>query len=182
MLLASAWTRPSTTTAWPRVDISLQTGLLAAAAAGVLSGCLVCVCGLASMASVTKHACAPLLPFISKMYIVLWTCQMQLNQVTILWTCSHEIFWTFKFSWIFSSSVPWHFWLGGRKGIRPIKIKWWGVGVVMCLDYEVQTCIWPSWCHCHSLSLASVKSRLVLPFWYRLTQHWTGVCMCVFWR
>jgi len=26
---------------------------------------------------------------------------------------------------------------------------------------EVQTCIWPSWCHCHSLSLASVKSRLV---------------------
>jgi len=33
---------------------------------------------------------------------------------------------------------------------------------------EVQTCIWPSWCHCHSLSLASVKSRLVLPFWYWL--------------
>ena len=35
---------------------------------------------------------------------------------------------------------------------------------------QVQTCIWPSWCHCHSLSLASVKSRLVLPFWYWLTQ------------
>jgi len=35
---------------------------------------------------------------------------------------------------------------------------------------EMQTCIWPSWCHCYSLSLASVKSRLVLPFWYRLTQ------------
>jgi len=35
---------------------------------------------------------------------------------------------------------------------------------------EVQTCIWPSWCHCHSLSLASVKSRLVLPFWYLLTR------------
>ena len=35
---------------------------------------------------------------------------------------------------------------------------------------EVQTCIWPSWCHCHSLSLASIKSRLVLPFWYRLTR------------
>ena len=34
---------------------------------------------------------------------------------------------------------------------------------------EVQTCIRPSWCHCHSLSLAPVKSRLVLPFWYRLT-------------
>ena len=44
--------------------------------------------------------------------------------------------------------------------------KWWGAGMVWS---EVQTCIWPSWCHCHSLSLASVKSRLVLPFWYRLT-------------
>ena len=35
---------------------------------------------------------------------------------------------------------------------------------------EVQTCIRPSWCHCRSLSLASQKSRLVLPFWYRLTR------------
>jgi len=34
---------------------------------------------------------------------------------------------------------------------------------------EVQTCVWPSCCNCHSPSLASVKSRLVLPFWYRLT-------------
>ena len=34
---------------------------------------------------------------------------------------------------------------------------------------DVQICIWPSWCHCHSLSLASVISRLVLPFWYWLT-------------
>ena len=51
---------------------------------------------------------------------------------------------------------------------------------------EVQTCIWPSWCHCHSLSLASVKSRLVLPFSYRLTRvvpekgPLNGcVCVCV---
>ena len=29
---------------------------------------------------------------------------------------------------------------------------------------KVQTCIWPSWCHCHSLSLASVKSRLAFTF------------------
>ena len=36
---------------------------------------------------------------------------------------------------------------------------------------EVQTCIlWSSWCYCHSLSLASVKSRLVLPFCYWLTR------------
>ena len=52
---------------------------------------------------------------------------------------------------------------------------------------EVQTCIWSSWCHCHSLSLASVKSRLVLPFWYQLTRvvldkvSLNGcVCVCVF--
>jgi len=61
-------------------------------------------------------------------------------------------------------SVLWCCWLGGRKGIWPVKTKWW---CAVCS--EVQTCIWPSWCHCHSLSLASVKSRLVLPFWYRLT-------------
>ena len=39
---------------------------------------------------------------------------------------------------------------------------------------EVQiVCIWSSWRHCHPKtpsSLASYKSRLVLPFWYRLTQ------------
>jgi len=30
-------------------------------------------------------------------------------------------------------------------------------------------CIRPSWCYCHSLSLAAVD-RVDLPFWYRLTQ------------
>ena len=51
---------------------------------------------------------------------------------------------------------------------------------------EMQTCIWPSWCHCHSLSLAPVKSRLVLPFWYQPTRvvldkgPFNGcVCVCV---
>ena len=28
----------------------------------------------------------------------------------------------------------------------------------------MQICIWPSWCHCHSLSLCSSKSRLVLSY------------------
>ena len=68
------------------------------------------------------------------------------------------------------TSVLWRCWLGGRKGIRSVKI--WVVGCLAWLSVwsEVQTCIWPSWCHCHSLSLAPVKPRLVLPFWYRLTQ------------
>jgi len=60
-------------------------------------------------------------------------------------------------------------------------------GVVLALLSvwsEVQTCIWPSWCHCYSLSLASVKSWLVLPFWYRLTRVVPdngplNVCVCV---
>ena len=48
----------------------------------------------------------------------------------------------------------------------------------------MQTCIWPSGCLCHSLSRASVKSRLVLPFWYRLTsivpeKGPLNVCVCV---
>jgi len=43
-----------------------------------------------------------------------------------------------------------------------------GVLVWLSVWSKVQTCIWASWCHCQTLSLASVKSRLVLPFWYRL--------------
>jgi len=39
-------------------------------------------------------------------------------------------------------------------------------GVLAWLSFwsEVQTCIRPSWCHCHSLSLASVKSRFGFTF------------------
>ena len=61
-------------------------------------------------------------------------------------------------------SVLWRCWLGGRKGIRPVKKLSDGVLAWLSVCSEVQTCIWPSWCHCHSLSLASVKSRLVLYF------------------
>ena len=61
-------------------------------------------------------------------------------------------------SWASCFSVFWRCWLGGRKGIRPVKK--WVVGWLSVWS-EVQTCIWPSGCHCHSLSLASVKSRLV---------------------
>ena len=66
-------------------------------------------------------------------------------------------------------SVLWHCWLGGRKGIRPVKKLSSEVLAWLSVWSKVQTCIWPSWCYCYSLSLAPVKSRLVLPFWYRLT-------------
>ena len=77
--------------------------------------------------------------------------------------------------------------LVGRQEGHPACRKLSG-GVLAWLSVwsKMQTCIWPSWCHCHSLSLASVKSRLVLPFWYRLTwvvpekEPLNGcVCVCV---
>jgi len=70
-------------------------------------------------------------------------------------------------NWVLT--VLWHCWLGGRKGIRPVKNLSSEVLARLSVWCEVQICIWPSWYHCHSLSLAPVKSRLVLPFWYRLT-------------
>jgi len=41
------------------------------------------------------------------------------------------------------------------------KTEWWDVGMVICS--EVQICISPSRCHCHSLSLAPVN-----PDWFYL--------------
>ena len=112
-------------------------------------------------------------------------CKRQLNQRSLVllyfrlftfsdlyWVCLSVFSCTVLFvsiSQVINPSVLWHCWLGGRKGIRPVKTEWW-VLAWLSVWSEMQTCIWPSWCHCHSLSLASVKSRLVLPFWYRLTQ------------
>jgi len=59
--------------------------------------------------------------------------------------------------------------VGRQEGHPAYKNLSGGVLAWLSVWSEVQTCIWPSWCHCCSLSLASIKSRLVLPFWYRLT-------------
>ena len=84
--------------------------------------------------------------------------------------------------------------LVGRQERHPACKKLSGVVLAwLSVWSELQTCIWPSWCHCHSLSLASVKSRLVLTFWYRLTQvvrekqqqekrAVKRVCVCVYIR
>jgi len=70
-------------------------------------------------------------------------------------------------------SVLWRCWLDVKKSIRPVKIEWWGVGVVACLEKGAD-CL-----HMFQLmplhprtppSLASFKSRLVTPFWYQLAQ------------
>ena len=75
--------------------------------------------------------------------------------------------------WYLLPSVLWHCWLVVRKSIRPVKIDWCGVGVVICLERDADCLhmiqLMPL--HPRTLSsLASLKSGLVLPFWYRLTQ------------
>ena len=70
-------------------------------------------------------------------------------------------------------SVVWHCWLGIRKSIWLVKIKSWGVGVVICLERGADCLHMVQLMPLHPKtpsSLASFKSRLVLPFWYRLAQ------------
>ena len=58
--------------------------------------------------------------------------------------------------------------VGWQEGHPVCKKPSSGVLAWLSLYSKVQTCIRPSWCH--SLSLASEKSRLLLPFWYWLTR------------
>ena len=60
--------------------------------------------------------------------------------------------------------------VGWQEGHPACKKLSGGVLAWLSVWSEMQTCIWPSGCHCHSLSLALVTSRLVFPFWYRLTR------------
>jgi len=78
-----------------------------------------------------------------------------------------NIFLTNRVVW---SSMLWHCWLGGRKGIRTAKNWVVDAGVVICLgrgaDFHIaQLILLPLSVSC------SRKSRLVLvlPFWYQLT-------------
>jgi len=61
--------------------------------------------------------------------------------------------------------------LVGRQEGHPSckETEWWGAGVVICLDRGADSHI-TQLMPCHLLSLPSVKSRLVFPFLYRLTQ------------
>jgi len=57
--------------------------------------------------------------------------------------------------------------LAGRQEGHPAckETEWWDAGVVICLEQGADLHL----AQLMPLSLASVKSRLVLPFWYRLT-------------
>jgi len=75
-----------------------------------------------------------------------------------------------RFSYLFLTSVLCHCWLGSRKGVQPVKTEWWGTGVVICLEWGANICVWSSWCHCHPIISCSSKIQNCLPFWCRLAQ------------
>ena len=65
-------------------------------------------------------------------------------------------------------SVLWRCWLGGRKGIRPVKTEWSGAGVVIWLERGVDLHIAQLMPVLLTVSCFS-KIQIGLPFWYRLT-------------
>ena len=81
-----------------------------------------------------------------------------------------------NYQWL---SVLWRCWFGGRKGIWPVKI--WVVG---CWCGYLSGAYGPGDATATHHLFASVKSGLVLPFWYRLTRvvpdKWplNDVCVC----
>jgi len=73
--------------------------------------------------------------------------------------------------------------VGRQEGHPACKKQWWGAGMVICLERGADLHM----AQLMPLSLtALVKSRLVLPFWYRLTRVVPDegllngcVCVCV---
>jgi len=133
-----------------------------------------------------------LIDWLSSIYWILrrcWSGVQRLSNELRLWRTSHWGWWHYrqisrhqKFHFAGTSAFPLlcdlflcafialTLLVGRQEGHPACKRLSGGVLAWFSLWSKVQTCIWPSWCHFHSLSLASVKSRLVLPFWYRLTR------------
>ena len=85
------------------------------------------------------------------------------------WLILAQVLINCAFHW--APPVLWHCWLGIGKSIQPVKIVmrcWRG-----CLERDADCLHMVQLMPLHPKtpsSLASFKSRLVLPFWYRLTQ------------
>ena len=119
---------------------------------------------------VTRFCCYPGRPascvWIS--WVLTWLlsllCYIQVC-VLLLVRCSEVCFVIFRCVLLLVSAFSALTLLVGRQEGHPACKKLSG-GVLAWLSVwsEVQTCIWPSWCHCHSPSLAPVKSRLVFTF------------------
>ena len=110
---------------------------------------------------------AKLRVLLSYVYVCCKSCHLTPFTVILLWVLVFFLASLLDLIYPFSALTL----LVGRQEGRPACKKLSG-GLLASLSVwrEVQTCIWPSWCLCHSLSLAPVKSRLFLPFWYQLTR------------
>ena len=74
--------------------------------------------------------------------ITLWT--FFCTHLLILCSYSNNVFFLPYILRHILPSVLWQRWLGGRKGIRPVKKQSGGVLAWLPVWSEVQTCIWPS--------------------------------------
>ena len=75
------------------------------------------------------------------------------NVISVILYCTHTIL---------LPSVLRHCWLGSRKSIRPVKIEWWGVGVLIRQEWRADCLRMVQLTPVPSLSsLASFKSKLV---------------------
>jgi len=119
------------------------------------AGVVICLEQGAADATVTPSSLASLK---SRMVLAFWYCLTQvvleerlLNGCCCLLAC---------ITGAFSALTL----LVGRQEGHPAckKIEWWDAGVVVHLG-QGSDFIWPSWCHCHSLSLAPVN-----PDWFYL--------------
>jgi len=69
--------------------------------------------------------------------VLSWACSVQRDDWAM--SCWHFTWTDYTFDlhqslFMFGPSVLWRCWLGGRKGIWPVKTEWWGAGVLICLE------------------------------------------------
>ena len=57
-----------------------------------------------------------------------------LHLIVVTWPKRVNWLINYSINWIIKPSVLWRCWLGGKKGVRPVKTEWWGVGMVICLE------------------------------------------------
>ena len=125
-------------------------------------------------ASLTWAAWLKLTKLSSPLRSSLSSCRMITAKLT--WTRSCKVLCVRRFCWycliclfIYKSGTSaLTLLIGWQEGHLACKKLSGGMLVWLSVWGEVHICIWPSWCHCHSLSLAPVNPDC-LPFWKRLT-------------
>jgi len=83
---------------------------------------------------------------------------------SLLFILAVNVWFPISIEYTFLPTALWHCWLGIRKSIWSVKIEWWGVGVVICLEQGADCLHMVQLMPLHpktASSLASVKSRLV---------------------